>query len=215
MIQSPLRSFNMDETGLCTCTSAGFFHVNEFVAKPHDFRIILLTCISQEVEQRLLQISWFGVTKLKQENINLVKCHCPHCRTGCSCGAGGASLFSTLHRYDMEKPKAFPLREPEFIKLPKTRMISRSCEKFWLLTSSSHAAVTDTTSGLMLFSCSSNCSLNRMASSRTFSCFTVDIWQGWRRRDTETHMKHILSIDEHVLREKLKGIFFFVNTHFV
>lgn len=110
-------------------------------------------------------------------------------------------LFSTLHRYDMEKPKAFPLREPEFIKLPTTRMISRSLEKFWLLMSSSHAAVTDTTSGLMLFSCSSNCSLNRMASSLTFSCFTVDIWQMVTRWDTQ--IKHYLSTEEGVMWENL------------
>lgn len=55
--QENLRSINMYETGLCISTSTGLFHMNEFVSKPHDFRIILLTCISQEVEQRLLQIS--------------------------------------------------------------------------------------------------------------------------------------------------------------
>lgn len=113
----------------------------------------------------------------------------------------------------MEKPKALPLREPEFIKLPTTRMISKSWEKFWLLMSSSHAAVTDTTSGLMLFSCSSNCSLNRMASSLIFSCFTVDIWQVWRGWDVE--MRHFpYSMHECVLREYSRG-FFLVNTYYV
>lgn len=52
--------------GVHVCTSAGFFHMNEFVSKGHDIRMILLACVSQEVEQRLLQISWFGVTELKQ-----------------------------------------------------------------------------------------------------------------------------------------------------
>lgn len=112
----------------------------------------------------------------------------------------------------MEKPNAFPLREPEFIKLPMTRMISSSWVKFWLLESSSQAAVTDTTSGLMLFSCSSNCSLNRMASSLTFNCFTVDIWQEWRGR--EVGMRCFLSIDKRVLWEYWRG-FFLSITHFV
>lgn len=106
----------------------------------------------------------------------------------------------------MEKPNAFPLREPEFIKLPTTRMISSSWVKFWLLESSSQAAVTDTTSGLMLFSCSSNCSLNRMASSLTFNCFTVDIWQEWRGR--EVGMRCFLSMDKCVLWEYWRGFFF-------
>lgn len=82
----------------------------------------------------------------------------------------------------MEKPNAFPLREPEFIKFPMTRVICSSWVKLWLFMSSSQAAVTDTTSGLMLFSCSSNCSLNRMAWSLFTSSFTVDIWReerGW------------------------------------
>lgn len=91
-------------------------------------------------------------------------------------------LVFTLHRYDIEKPKAFPFRDPEFMKFPIKRMIWSRVEKFWLCLSSSQAAVTETTSGLMLFSCSSNCSLNWMAWSRGVSCFTVDICRkkrGW------------------------------------
>lgn len=54
-------------------------------------------------------------------------------------------------------------------------MICSSMEKDWLFLSSSQAAVTDTTSGLMLFNCSSNCSLNRMAWSLGNNRFTPDI----------------------------------------
>lgn len=60
-------------------------------------------------------------------------------------------------------------------------MICSSMEKDWLFWSSSQAAVTDTTSGLMLFSCSSNCSLNRMAWSLGISRFTPDIWRQEKR----------------------------------
>ncbi len=38
-------------------TSAGLFHMDELVCKAHDIRIMLLAHISEEVEQRLLQIS--------------------------------------------------------------------------------------------------------------------------------------------------------------
>lgn len=86
-------------------------------------------------------------------------------------------------------------------------MISSSWEKFSLLASSSHAAVTDTTSGLMLFSCSSNCSLNRMASSLTFSCFTVDICQERRGRDAGMRR---FSTDESVFWEYWRDFFFLI-----
>lgn len=148
------------------------------------------------------QLIWCHVAKMKNKGhqIKSMLTVCIAKKIKCSCAAGKRAPFvHTLHRYDMEKPNAFPLREPEFIKLPTTRMISSSWEKFWLLESSSQAAVTDTTSGLMLFSCSSNCSLNRMASSLTFNCFTVDIWQEWRGR--EVGMRCFLSMDKCVLWE--------------
>lgn len=55
--------------------------MNEFVSETHDFRKLLLACVSQEVEQGLLQISRFGVTKLKQKNITQIKSYCLHCNT--------------------------------------------------------------------------------------------------------------------------------------
>lgn len=66
-------------------------------------------------------------------------------------------------------------------------MICSSLEKDSLFLNSSQAAVTDTTSGLMLFSCSSNCSLNRIAWSRGIRRFTLDIWRKKRKKgDVET-----------------------------
>lgn len=56
-------------------------------------------------------------------------------------------------------------------------MICSNLANVSLFLSSSQAAVTDTTSGLMLFSCSSNCSLNKMAWSRGINRFTPDIWK--------------------------------------
>lgn len=56
-------------------------------------------------------------------------------------------------------------------------MICSNLLKVWLFLSSSQAAVIETTSGFMLFNCSSNCSLNRMAWSRGISRFTLDIWR--------------------------------------
>lgn len=88
-------------------------------------------------------------------------------------------------------------------------MISSSWENFWLLVSSSQAAVTDTTSGLMLFSCSSNWSLNKMASSLTFSCFTVDIWQ--ERKGQDAGMRRFLTIDTSVLWEYWRGWFYLLR----
>lgn len=88
-------------------------------------------------------------------------------------------------------------------------MISSSWENFWLLVSSSQAAVTDTTSGLMLFSCSSNWSLNKMASSLTFSCFTVDIWQ--ERKGRDAGMRRFLTIDTSVLWEYWRGWFYLLR----
>lgn len=59
-------------------------------------------------------------------------------------------------------------------------MICSNLANVSLFLSSSQAAVTDTTSGLMLFSCSSNCSLNKMAWSRGINRFTLDIWKNKR-----------------------------------
>lgn len=58
-----------------SCTSAGLFHMDELVCKAHDLRILLLAHISEEMEQRLLQISWFGVTQLIGRRIDLKMAH--------------------------------------------------------------------------------------------------------------------------------------------
>lgn len=116
----------------------------------------------------------FTTKKTQSYSFAFIKLHCLY--------VPRLHFVFTLHRKDTEKPNAFPLREPEFIKFPMTKVICSSWEKLWLFMSSSQAAVTDTTSGLMLFSCSSNCSLNRIAWSLFPSSFTVDIWReerGW------------------------------------
>lgn len=119
-----------------TCTSAGLFHMDELIWKAHDIRILLLAHISEEVKQCLLQVSWFGVTQLNkrakrsavnQKVFNVCMC-CQlftlFCLWASKNMVSRTNLFNlvcvhitnfTLHKYDMEKPNAFPLREPEFI----------------------------------------------------------------------------------------------------
>lgn len=57
------------------CTSAGLFHMDKLVCEAHDIRILFLAHISQEMEQRLLQVSRFGVTQLIGKEIDLKREH--------------------------------------------------------------------------------------------------------------------------------------------
>lgn len=51
-------------------TSAGLLHVDELVWEGHDVGILLLTNVSQEVQQRLLQVSRLGIPQLIGQRAN-------------------------------------------------------------------------------------------------------------------------------------------------
>lgn len=105
--------------------------MNEIFCKAHDVRILLLAHIHKEMEQCLLQISCFGVTQLIGQTIDLYRGHNEKAinpnwftiwgklKTDnlliCLLVYSISTIQFTLHRYDMEKPYAFPLYEPEFI----------------------------------------------------------------------------------------------------